>query len=1189
MVAERNAYSAGLLRGPVGKKQGQTMTSKETVIETGASQGIGASVVQAVAVLFSVMVVAAGLTSFAATGTAAASTRGDAPTAGPAVDPSALVNQFIGTENEGWDIPAVGEPFGMVQEAPLVLNRPGTRGNSCDSPSAEKIYGFSQSTINACNFNYVPLMPTTGPVASSNPSDYASSFTHVHEQAHPDSYQVLLDSGVRVDLTATTRTGWQRYTFPQTSQANVLFNVGARASGSEIRIVDDRTIEGWAQYSNHKAFFVAKLSRPFTAYGTWNGSQLTPGSRNSANPGRGSNGGWISFDTTKDDAPVVVKVGLSFTGIAGARKNLDVETSQLGFDFDAARQALHDKWNALLHQVAITGGTHDQQVVFYTALYHSVLDPNVIGDVDGQYMGFDGKLHTATDFTPYSNLSLWDTFRTQNQLIEMLAPKVAHDIDLSILAIARQQGWLPRWFLGTREGNIMTGDPITSFLVEGWSKGLLSGEYATEAYKYIRENATKVPPPDVPMNGRAGAEYFGRLGYIPYGLKVTSTANCPTEGSGASCCPTHGNDNDCYYPVSSSLEYSAADASLALMAKGLGHTEDAQMFAQRGQSYHNLFDKKIGFFRPRTMDGTWLSPYDTNTGNHAFHEGDPSQYQWLVPQDPAGLVKMLGGRKAATSRLDQFFDYPGLLVHPEKTAARTWVSDPYKYYGPTTYDPDNEPNLLAPYLYAWTGRPDKTATAVRAAETLYTTAPGGMTGNDDMGEMSAWYVMSAIGLYPTMSGANFYVVTTPLFPHTVLSIGAYNDKQGGILTISAPGATMNKRYIASAKVNGKAWNRDWVGQSDIAHGGTIEYALSTSPTAWATAEEDAPPSVDSVPSTEHQLGAQLSPAQAVVEPSASSSSKQTFTLTLLATTPGMSRMRVAATLPPGWLVSNASTNVEVASHGLPTQVEVPLKITAPAGTKPGTYNISITATMPGAAPLQKQATISAQVPGSCGINTTTSCAVDLSGAYNEDGVATQADPNQGNFDGHGNSYAADLLPPPGPVTFGGVTYQAPPTTGTDPNFVKANGQAVVLPTGRYSRLDIVGAASNGSTGSDGLTAIVTYRNGSTASVPLMFTSWASRRPDFGNGVALRMPYLLGAEGKSSEAVSLYQTSLRLDPHKQIRAISLPFRSVPIWVEPGLTGTAWDHDSDLQIYAMTLQRALQAAPNGVKEGSQGGAR
>ncbi len=1129
------------------------------------------------------LVAAAGLTSFAAPGATAASAPGNAPAAGTAVDPSALVNEFIGTQNEGWDIPAVGEPFGMVQEAPLVLNRPGVRANHCDSPSADKIYGFSQSTINACNFNYLPLMPTTGPVTSSNPSDYASRFSR--EQAHPDDYEVLLASGVQVRLTATTRTGWQEYIFPRTSQANVLFNVGARASSSEIQILDNRTIQGWAQYPHHKAFFSAKFSRPFTSFGTWNRSQMTPGSRDSANPGRGSNGGWVSFDTTKDDSPVVVKMGLSFTGIAGARTNLAVETNNFGFDFNAVRQALHQQWNVLLHQVNVSGGTHDQQVVFYTALYHSVLDPNVIGDVDGQYMGFDGKLHMAKDFTPYSNFSLWDTYRTQNQLIEMLAPAVAHDIDLSILAIARQDGWLPRWFLGTREANIMTGDPITSFLVEGWSKGLLSGKYAEEAYKYIRENATEVPPPNVPMNGRAGVAYFDRLGYIPYGLNVTSAANCPTEGSGASCCPTHGADNDCYYPASATLEYAAADASLALMARGLGHTQDAQMFTQLGQSFRNLFDKNIGFFRPRTMEGTWLSPYDTNTGNHAFHEGGPSQYQWLVPQDPAGLVKIMGGRKAATSRLDQFFDYPGLLVDPHGTVMHAWVSDPYQYYGPTTYDPDNEPNLPAPYMYAWSGRPDKTATVVRAAETLYTTAPGGMTGNDDMGEMSAWYVMSAIGLYPTMSGANFYVVTTPLFPHTVVSIGAYQNKQGGTLSISAPGASMARRYIASAKVNGKAWNRDWVGQSDIAHGGTIAFALSTSPSAWATADQDAPPSVDSVSSTERQLAAQLSPAQAVVEPSAASSTQQTLTLTLLATTPGTSRVHLTVTAPPGWLVSKPSTSIKVTSYGLPTQVKVPLKITAPAGTRLGAYKVLITADMPGDAPVHKQATIYAQEPGRCAIRTSTSCAVDLSGAYNQDGVATPANPSQGNFDGQGNSYAADLLPPPGPATFGGITYQAPPATGADPNFVKANGQAIVLPSGRFSSLNIIGAASNGSTGSNGLTAIITYQDGSTASVPLRFTNWTSPNPDFGNRVALRMAYRLGAAGKNPTAVSLYQTTLRLDPDKRIRAISLPFRSVPVWRTPGLTGTAWDHDSDLQIYAMTLLHERQTAQNGMKEGPQ----
>jgi predicted alpha-1,2-mannosidase len=1089
---------------------------------------------------------------------------------GPGADLTALVNPFIGTENAGLDFPAVGAPFGMVQERALVTNAPGTKSSDtgCYAGSGTEITGFSQMTINGCRFNYVPMMPTTGPVTSTDPSQYESSFSIAQQQAHPDYYSVRLAKyGIDVGLTATTRTGWQRYTFPRTSQANVLFNVGSGVSDSAINIVGDRTVEGWVQDS-HKTYFVAQLSRPFIAYGTWQGSQTHPGSRQSENPS--SNGGWVSFDTTTNDAPVVAKVGLSYTGLAGARKNLAAETNKLGFDFGAAHRSLHKTWNTMLHKVDITGGTHDQQVEFYTALYHSTLDPNVIGDVDGRYMGFDGKLHQANGFTPYSNLSLWDTNLTQNQLVEMLDPKVAHDVDLSILAIARQQGWLPRWFLENQEDNIMTGDPITPYLVEGWSKGLLTGQSAQEAYKYLRENATQLPPASTPMNGRAGVDYYQRLGYIPYGLHVTADANCPTESGDASCCPTHGNDNDCYYPASAPLEYSAADASLALMAKGLGHGQDATMFAQRGQWYHNLFDSTTGLFRPRTLDGTWLAPYNTKKGDHAFHEGDPIQYQWLVPQDPAGLVKMLGGNQVTTQRLDQFFAYPDLLTDPAGTARHQWVSDPYDYYGPSTYDPDNEPDLLAPYLYSWTGQPGRTATVVRAAETLYTNSPTGITGNDDMGEMSAWYVMSAIGLYPTMSGSNFYVVTTPEFPHTSVKVGHYGNTQGGTVSISAPGASMSDRYIASAQVNGKDSQHDWVSQADIAHGATIDYALSTSPTNWATAPQDAPPSVDQASDPEHQLGARLSPAAAVVQPSTSSSSTQSLTLTVMAMAPGSAQVHVAATPPAGWTVS-APANVSVASNGLPTQVKVPITVTAPAGTQPGNYAVSVTASLAGATAVHKTATVSAQAPGRCASQTSTSCAVDLSGDYNTDGVATTANPLQGDFDGQGSSYAANLLPAPGPVTLGGITYQAPSTSGTDPNFVKADGQTLALPAGNYSELDVVGAASGGSTGSDGRTAVVTYSDGSTASVHLKLTDWGASAPAFkDNSVALQMPYRLTPSGQSSSPVSLYQTKIPLDAGKTVRSISLPAPSVPIWVAPGLTGVTWNHDSDLQIYAMTLQ-------------------
>ncbi|MGC5167129.1 GH92 family glycosyl hydrolase [Luteimicrobium sp. DT211] len=1115
----------------------------------------------AAAALVTLAVPATGGSAAVAAGTSDRS----APSATTPADLTTLVNPFIGTKNEGFDFPAVGEPFGMAQEVPQVTNRPGAGGNQCDSDSAEKISGFSQTAVNACRYNYVPIMPTTGEITSTNPNDYASPFNRAEEEVHPDAYRVHLDSyDTDAELAATTRTGWQRYTFPSTKQANVLFNVGKNVSQSQIEIVGNRTIEGWVK-GEQKAYFVAQVSRPFTTYGTWKDGKTAAGSRTSSNSG--DNGGWISFDTTKNDDPVVVKVGLSYTSVAGAKKNLDVETSSVGFDFDAVQGALHQKWNTTLHKAAVAGGTHDQQVEYYTALYHSVLSPNVVGDVDGRYMGTDDAVHKARGYTQYGVFSLWDTYRTQNQLVELLDPKVAHDVDMSLVGIARDGGALPRWFLGNKDGNIMTGDPVTPFLVEGWSKGLFTDAEAKEVYKYVRKNATEVPGDGV-HNGRAAVDQYTSLGYIPYGLHVSKS--CPTDGSDASCCPTAGNDNDCYYPASAQLEYAAADASLALMAKGLGHTADAKMFAARGQSYRNIFDKSVGTFRPRTADGTWVAPFDTKDGDHAFHESGPYQYQWLVPQDPAGLVSMLGGRKAATSRLDEFFAYPDLLTDPVGTAKDTWVGDPYGYYGFTHYQPDNEPNLLAPYLYAWTGRPDKTATVVRAQQTLFTNSPTGMTGNDDMGEMSAWYVMSALGLYPTMSGSNTYVVTTPLFPKATLQIGSYGKSQGGTLKIAAPGASMSKRYIATASVNGKDWDKSWVSQADIAHGGTIDYALSTSPTSWATSAKAAPPSVSKATAVVPQLSASVAADTAVVTPTAKRASTQDVDLTVLATAAGDAKVKVSAAGPKGWQISPKTKSVKVSSDGLPAQAKVTVAVTAPAGTEAGTYDVTVTARTAGAPAVDRVVHVTVQPGGACATTTDTSCAVDLSAAYDRDGVASADAPTQGNIDGLGYSYAADLLPAAGPTTIGGVTYQAPSTAGTDKNLVEADGQTVALPTGSYSALQVLGAAVNGGTGILGGTAVVTYTDGTTASVPLQFTDWGKRDLEFGNTAAITMPYRMSTGGKNTTQVSIYRATVALDASRTVRSLTLPRASVPEWTAPGLVGTAWDHDSGMEIYAMTLQ-------------------
>ncbi|KAK1183685.1 GH92 family glycosyl hydrolase [Streptomyces sp. NBS 14/10] len=757
--------------------------------------------------------------------------------AAAADEPAALVNPFVGTQNFGNTFPGASAPFGMVQVSP------DTGGQGGYDYAQNTIYGFSQTHLSGVGCGVageLPLMPTTGPVTDVDPEHYRSDYSHDDEEATPGYYRVGLSRyGVDAELTATERTGWQRYTFPATGAANVLFNTGKanqKVFDSEVRVVGDRTVEGRVRAGNfcagkdeHTVYFTATFDRPFSSYGTWRGTTATPGSREAA--GEGGNGAWATFDATAD-RDVVVKVGLSYTGLDGARKNLAAETGD-SHDFDATRAKLRDTWERQLDSVRIGGGTPERRGAFYTALYHAQLHPNLAGDVDGRYTGFDGGTHTATDYTPYQNFSLWDTYRPQNQLLELLQPRVARDVALSVVGIGRDGGWLPRWALAESETNIMTGDPVTPFLVEAWSKGLLAG-HEEEAYGLLKRNATSTPPADSPYNGRSGVDYYRRLGYVPSGLELGKD------------CAHKGGDNDCVHPASATLEYSAADASLALMARGLGHRADARMFAERGQWYRKLWDASIAQFRPRTADGAWVTPYDPVEAGRQFHEGGAYQYQWLVPQDPAGLVGLMGGRRATERRLDSFFAYDKLLTDPAGTARRDWISAPYDYYGKPTYNPNNEPDLHAPYMYLWAGAPAKTATVVRAAMTLFTTGPDGMTGNDDLGTMSAWYVFSSLGLYPTMSGGDFLAVSSPQFESAIIrigSIGRYGTRQGGTLTVTAPGASDERRYVRDVSLNGRDLPRTWLPWSSVAHGGSLAHRLGTEPSAWGTRPGAEPPSV----------------------------------------------------------------------------------------------------------------------------------------------------------------------------------------------------------------------------------------------------------------------------------------------------------------------------------------------------------
>ncbi|MFG1665121.1 GH92 family glycosyl hydrolase [Streptomyces sp. Y7] len=1052
---------------------------------------------------------------------------------------TSLVNPFIGTQNFGNTFPGASAPFGMVQVSP------DTGGQGGYDYQQDKIHGFSQTHLSGVGCSVMgelPIMPTTGAVDSVDPDVYRSAYSHDDEDAEPGYYRVGLKTyGIDAELTATPRTGWQRYTFPSTDRANVLFNTGKanqKVYGSEVHVVGDRTVEGRVEAGNfcagkdrHTVYFTATFDRPFTSHGTWRGTNPTPGERDAA--GEGGNGAWVTFDAGTD-RHVVVKVGLSYTGVEGARKNLKAETDD-SYDFDATRAALHATWERQLGTVRIGGGQTERRRAFYSALYHAQLHPNLAGDVDGRYAGFDGKTHLASDFTPYQNLSLWDTHRPQNQLLQMLQPKVARDVALSVVAIGRDGGWLPRWSLANSETNIMTGDPVTPFLVEAWSKGLLAG-YEKEAYALLRKNALSTPPDDSPYNGRAGVAAYQERGYIPSGLEPGKD------------CADKGGDNDCRHPASATLEYAAADASLALMAKALGHTADARVFAARGQWYRNLWDSSIQQFRPRTADGTWLTPYDPVEAGHQFHEGGAYQYQWLVPQDPAGLVSLMGGKRETEKRLDAFFAYDKLLADPAGAAREDWISAPYDYYGKPTYNPNNEPDLHSPYMYLWAGAPAKAATVVRAAMTLFTDGPDGMTGNDDLGTMSAWYVFSSLGLYPTTNGGDFLAVSSPQFPSAVIRIGAYGKLQGGTLTVTAPGTSDTQRHVRQAKFDGRDLRATWLDWDAVAKGGNLAFQMADNPSAWGTGKGAEPPSVNrAAADSRRHLDASLRTASDVL-PTADSTQSVRLQLDVLGQSPGTLRVNVAAKAPSGWS-TKASAPFSLTSHRLPTQRTATVDVSVPANTPPGSYPVSVTASAKGVKPVERLATIEVRAAARCAAGAGEQCAVALGSQVNHDGTATVAASGEGDFDGSGWSFDADLLPPAGPVVWDGVTYEAPDPSGTALNFVEARGQALLLPAGSYSTLRLVAVAHHGPV----TTALtVRYTDGTTAEVPVTVGDWAGSAPQ-GSSVALEMPHRIKrGQGVDGPPVRLFGASADLDASKTVRSVGL------------------QNDPRVQIYAITLQ-------------------
>ncbi len=724
--------------------------------------------------------------------------------------PADSVNPMIGTAGDGQTFPATGVPFGMTQWTPQT--RDGE--TKCVAPYYEKnarIQGFRGSHFmsGSCTADYgsVTIMPLTGALKTAA-ADRASSFQRSREKMTPYRYDVTLDDyGIQVSMAATSRAAVLQFRYPAAANAWILVQANSRPGEGQIRIdAARREISGFnpvhrlyagnGKPAGFSGYFVARFDHAFRTVGVWSGKERHDGAVVQDGV-QGAPGAFVGF-ATRDGDVVRVKVGTSFTSIEEARRNLDEEIP--GWDLDRVAAASQKAWNEALSRLDIPGASESRRRVFYTALYHALLLPRTFSDSSGTYPGFagSGRTEVARGFIYYDDFSLWDTFRALHPLLTIIEPDRTRDMVRSLIAKGRQGGWLPifpAWNSYTQE---MIGDHAVAMITDAYLKGI-RGFDAEEAYRLMRRNATETPASTeqyVDGRGRRALPSYLKYGYIPLEDPVLEAFHRGEQ-------------------VSRTLEYAYDDFALSRMAEALGKSDDAKMFRARAGNYRNVIDRSTGFARGRHQDGSWATPFDPARQYPYITEGLPFQYTFFVPQDVEGLIQLEGGRGAFIEKLDRLFD--GKL-----------------------YNHGNEPSHHIAYLYDYAGAPWKTQQRVRQVmEEQYLDRAAGIAGNDDCGQMSAWYVMSALGFYSVAPGTPDYEIGTPLFDEAVIHLPA-----GRSFTIRARGAASGRPYIQSATLNGKPIRRTWISHEEIVQGGELVFTMGAQPNRnWGSRPEEAPPSL----------------------------------------------------------------------------------------------------------------------------------------------------------------------------------------------------------------------------------------------------------------------------------------------------------------------------------------------------------
>lgn len=778
-------------------------------------------------------------------------------------DPASFVNPFAGTDARNVDFgtgggagntfPGAVAPFGMIQWSPDTVPGIAAPAGGYSWPDTV-MRGFSLTHLSGpgCNvFMDVPILPTVEPIVTV-PSkagtyevapEYLPRFDHAEEDASPGFYRVRLDPGtseaIDVELAARTRSGVGRFTFPASPAASVLVNAGgsAMANGDVDITVDPLAGEiagsvSAGQFCYHRnrytLHFTIRFDRPFAAFGTWADGALQPSSTAAtghadspihfrpisglAVPPTVSNtvpvGAWASFDTTLD--PVVrARVGLSYVSVDGARANLAAETPDA--DVDAVRAETRAAWNAALARIDVAGGDDATTRTFYTMLYHALLAPTVFSDVDGAYPGMDGRLQRTDGWTKYANVSGWDVYRAQVPLLAMLEPSRASDLVRSLLADARESGWLPKWPVANGQTDVMVGDPAAVIIAGAHALGARDFDTA-EALAALVKGGTQTGVSDnAEYIQRQGLDDYLRLGWVPHdGTEATN---------GASTSGILGSTDVVWGSAATTLEYAIADFSISRFAAAVGERRTARPFLRRSGGWRRLLNRETGYLEPRYADGAFVDGFDPHV-LEGFAEGNAAQYRWMVPFDPSGLIGALGGAKKVAPLLDHHFQKldDGPLSE-------------FAFLG-------NEPQMGVPWLYDWLGQPWKTQRVVREAMlTLFDATPAGYTGNDDLGAMSAWWVFGALGFYPAIPAEGIFALGSPLFPETTLRL------PGGDVVITADGAAPDAPYVQRMRVGGRKWERPWLRWEQLACGTRIDVDLGATPNPkWGRARRHAPPS-----------------------------------------------------------------------------------------------------------------------------------------------------------------------------------------------------------------------------------------------------------------------------------------------------------------------------------------------------------